>query len=211
MQSTEELTKEIEALIVSIKRTDSRPAIKSLYEGSYSRLKTIFDEFTSSPSSAVPSARDLFALCFECLSLFVKHKVTKDDGTPDEDDFEVILDSSSIQDMIDSFLPSMIRKWEEEEGAETAESRVNSITKTLFSILSISSRNVLSQCIAIFPQISTLLSKMFILGLSEKLEDSFVEDILETCRNIAFAKDDPTKNSLLSILLTYLAMDEEVS
>ncbi|GKT14197.1 hypothetical protein ADUPG1_010437, partial [Aduncisulcus paluster] len=169
------------------------------------------------PSSAVPSARDLFALCFECLSLFVKHKVTKDDGTPDEDDFEVILDSSSIQDMIDSFLPSMIRveailrvereemkeMEEEEEGAETAESRVNSITKTLFSILSISSRNVLSQCIAIFPQISTLLSKMFILGLSEKLEDSFVEDIL-TCRNIAFAKDDPTKNSLLSILLPHI-------
>ncbi|GKT23828.1 hypothetical protein ADUPG1_012548 [Aduncisulcus paluster] len=105
----EELTKEIEALVVSIKRTDSRPAIKSLYEGSYSRLKTIFDEFTSSPSSAVTSARDLFALCFECLSLFMKHKVTKDDGTPDEDDFEVILDSSSIEDTIDSFLPSMIR------------------------------------------------------------------------------------------------------
>ncbi|GKT37266.1 hypothetical protein ADUPG1_010086 [Aduncisulcus paluster] len=205
MQSTEELTKEIEVLIVSIKRTDSRPAIKSLYEGSHSRLKTIFDEFTSSPSSAVPSARDLFALCFECLSLFVKHKVTEDDGTPDEDDFEVILDSSSIQDMIDSFLPSMIRKWEEEEGAKTAESRVNSITKTLFSILSISTtRSVLSQCIDIFPQISTLLSKMFILGLFEKFDDSFVEDILLTCRNIAFAKDDPTKNSLLSILLPHI-------
>ncbi|GKT28622.1 hypothetical protein ADUPG1_000768, partial [Aduncisulcus paluster] len=212
-------TKEIEALIVSIKRTDSRPAIKSLYEGSHSRLKTIFDEFTSSPSSAVTSARDLFALCFECLSLFVKHKVTKDDGTPDEDDFEVILDSSSIQDMIDSFLPSMIRveailrvereemeeMEEEEEGAKTAESRVNSITKTLFSILSIATtRSVLSQCIAIFPQISTLLSKMFILGLFEKLDDSFVEDILQTCRNIAFAKDDPTKNSLLSILLPHI-------
>ncbi|GKT25596.1 hypothetical protein ADUPG1_013093, partial [Aduncisulcus paluster] len=213
------MTKEIEALIVSIKRTDSRPAIKSLYEGSYSRLKTIFDEFTSSPSSAVTSARDLFALCFECLSLFVKHKVTKDDGTPDEDDFEVILDSSSIQDMIDSFLPSMIRveailrvereemeeMEEEEEGAETAESRVNSITKTLFSILSIATtRSVLSQCIAIFPQISTLLSKMFIFGLSEKLDDSFVEDILLTCRNIAFSEDDPTKNSLLSILLPHI-------
>ncbi|GKT35065.1 hypothetical protein ADUPG1_008300 [Aduncisulcus paluster] len=218
MQSTEELTKEIEALIVSIKRTDSRPAIKSLYEGSYSRLKTIFDEFTSSPSSAVTSARDLFALCFECLSLFVKHKVTKDDGTPDEDDFEVILDSSSIQDMIDSFLPSMIRveailrvereemeeMEEEEEEAETAESRVNSITKTLFSILSISTDIVDPLCTIVCPKISTLLSKMFILGLSEKLDDSFVEDILLTCRNIAFAKDDPTKNSLLSILLPHI-------
>ncbi|GKT36595.1 hypothetical protein ADUPG1_009529 [Aduncisulcus paluster] len=280
MRSTEELTKEIEALIVSIKRTDFQYDLVDLYEGSHSRLKTIFDEFTSSPSSTVTSARDLFALCFECLSLFVKHKVTKDDGTPAEDDFEVILDSSSIQDMIDSFLPSMIRydlvdlyegshsrlktifdeftsspsstvtsardlfalcfeclslfvkhkvtkddgtpdeddfevildklnekkwkKWEEEEGAETAESRVNSITKTLFSILSIATRSVLSQCIAIFPQISTLLPKMFILGLFEKFEDSFVEDILLTCRNIAFAKDDPTKNSLLSILLPHI-------
>ncbi|GKT36750.1 hypothetical protein ADUPG1_009656, partial [Aduncisulcus paluster] len=97
------------------------------------------------------------------------------------------------------------RKWKKKKKElKTAESRVNSITKTLFSILSISTtRSVLSQCIAIFPQISTLLSKMFILGLSEKLEDSFVEDIL-TCRNIAFAKDDPTKNSLLSILLPHI-------
>ncbi|GKT35374.1 hypothetical protein ADUPG1_008547 [Aduncisulcus paluster] len=218
MKSTEELTKKIEALIVSIKRTDSRSAIKSLYEGSYSRLKTIFDEFTSSPSSAVTSARDLFALCFECLSLFVNHKVTKDDGTPDEDDFEVILDSYSIQDMIDSFLPSMIRveailrvEREEvketeakEEEAKTAESRVNSITKTLFSILRISTDIVDPLCTIVCPKISTLLSKMFIFGLSEKLEDSFVEDILQTCRNIAFAKDDPTKNSLLSILLPHI-------
>ncbi|GKT36563.1 hypothetical protein ADUPG1_009505 [Aduncisulcus paluster] len=45
---------------------------------------------------------------------------------------------------------------------------------------------------------------MFILGLSEKLEDSFVEDILQTCRNIAFSEDDPTKNSLLSILLPHI-------
>ncbi|GKT27675.1 hypothetical protein ADUPG1_000128, partial [Aduncisulcus paluster] len=124
----------------------------------------------------------------------------------------------SIKKMIDSFLPSMIRveailrvereemkeMEEEEEEAETAESRVNSITKTLFRILSISTDIVVSQCIAIFPQISTLLSNMFILGLSEKLEDSFAEDILETCRNVAFAKDDPTKNSLLSILLPHI-------
>ncbi|GKT28490.1 hypothetical protein ADUPG1_000682, partial [Aduncisulcus paluster] len=139
-------------------------------------------------------------------------------GTPDEDDFEVILDSSSIQDMIDSFLPSMIRveailrvereemkeMEEEEEGAETAESRVNSITKTLFSILSISTDIVETLRITVYLKISTLLSKMFILGLSEKLDDSFVEDILLTCRNIAFAKDDPTKNSLLSILLPHI-------
>ncbi|GKT29684.1 hypothetical protein ADUPG1_014135 [Aduncisulcus paluster] len=225
MRSTEELTKEIEELIVSIKKTDSRYDLVDLYEESHSRLKTIFDEFTSSPSSAVTSARDLVALCFECLSLFVKHKVTKDDGTPDEDGFEVILDSSSIQDMIDSFLPLMIRVEailrvkreeieeeeeemkeieEEEEEAKTA-SRVNSISKTLFSILSIATtRSVQSKCIAIFPQISTLLSNMFILGLSEKLEDSFVKNILQTCRNIALAKDDPTKNSLLSILLPHI-------
>ncbi|GKT24724.1 hypothetical protein ADUPG1_012827, partial [Aduncisulcus paluster] len=45
---------------------------------------------------------------------------------------------------------------------------------------------------------------MFILGLSKKFEDSFIEDILQTCRNIAFAKDDPTKNSLLSFLLPHI-------
>ncbi|GKT14689.1 hypothetical protein ADUPG1_010540, partial [Aduncisulcus paluster] len=93
---------------------------------------------------------------------------------------------------------------EEEEGAKTAESRVNSITKTLFSILSISTDIVDPLCTIVCPKISTLLSKMFILGLSEKLEDSFVEDILQTCRNIAFSEDDPTKNSLLSILLPHI-------
>ncbi|GKT23825.1 hypothetical protein ADUPG1_012547 [Aduncisulcus paluster] len=74
----------------------------------------------------------------------------------------------------------------------------------MFSILSISTDIVDPLCTIVCPKISTLLSKMFILGLSEKLEDSFVEDILQTCRNIAFAKDDPTKNSLLSILLPHI-------
>ncbi|GKT31878.1 hypothetical protein ADUPG1_006204 [Aduncisulcus paluster] len=211
------LTKEIEALIVSIKRTDSRPAIKSLYKESHSSFMTIFDEFTSSPSSAVTSALNLFALCFECLSLFVKHKVTKDDGTPDEDDIEVILHSSFIKKMIDSFLPSMIRiedilrvkreemekeekEEEKEEEVETGEAGVSSITMTLFRILYDSTDIVDSLCNTVYPKISTLLSKMFILGLSEKLEDSFVADILQTCRNIAFSEDDLTKNSLLSIL-----------
>ncbi|GKT34748.1 hypothetical protein ADUPG1_008043 [Aduncisulcus paluster] len=45
---------------------------------------------------------------------------------------------------------------------------------------------------------------MFILTLSKKFEDSFIEDILLTCATIAYAKDDPTKNSLLSLLLPHI-------
>ncbi|GKT31857.1 hypothetical protein ADUPG1_006188 [Aduncisulcus paluster] len=158
-----------------------------------------------------PSNRDLFALCFECLSLFMKHKVTKEDGTlkEAEDDIEVILDSSYIKNIIDTFLPSMIRvedilrvKEEEEEGG-TGEVGVNSITMLLFRIIDISTFPGLFR-ISIFPQISSLLSKMFILGLSKKFEDSFIEAILQTCRNIAFAEDDCTKNSLLSLLLPHI-------
>ncbi|GKT31860.1 hypothetical protein ADUPG1_006190 [Aduncisulcus paluster] len=211
-------TKELElkSLILSIKRKESQSAITSLYKESYPRLKAIFDEFTSSPS-AITSNIDLFELCFECLSLFVKHKVTKRDGTlkEDKDDIEVILDSSSIKNINDTFLPSMIRvenilrvkeeeEEEEEEDGRTGEAGVNSITMLLFRIIGVSTVHVEYLFFSIFPQISPLLSKMFILGLSKKFEDSFIEDILKTCRNIAFAKDDPTKNSLLSLLLPHI-------
>ncbi|GKT13114.1 hypothetical protein ADUPG1_010190 [Aduncisulcus paluster] len=204
---------ELQSLIMSIKRTESKPAITSLYKESYPRLKAIFDEFSSSSPSAITSNIDLFELCFECLSLFVKHKVPKGDGTlkEDEDYIEVILDSSSIKNIIDTFLPSMIKvenilrvKEEEEEEGRTSEAVVNSITMLLFRIIDNSTFHVLSLCISIFPQISSLISKMFILGLSKKFEDSFIEDILQTCRHIAFAKDDPTKNSLLSLLLPHI-------
>ncbi|GKT33301.1 hypothetical protein ADUPG1_007259 [Aduncisulcus paluster] len=180
---------ELNALIVSIKRTSSQSAVTSLYEESY-----------------------LFALCFECLSLFMKHKVTKEDGTlkEAEDDIEVILDSSSSKNIIDTFLPSMIRvesilrvKEEEEEEGGTGEVGVNSSTMSLFRIIDISTFPGLLR-ISIFPQISSLLSKMLSFDLSKKIEDSFIEDILQTCRNIAFAKDDCTKNSLLSLLLPHI-------
>ncbi|GKT15118.1 hypothetical protein ADUPG1_010623 [Aduncisulcus paluster] len=212
---------ELKSLIVSIKRTESQPAITSLYKESYPRLKAIFDEFTSSSPSAITSNIDLFELCFECLSLFVKHKVPKGDGTlkEDEDDIEVILDSSSIKNIIDTFLPSMIRvedilrvkegeeEEEEKEEGGTGEVGMNSITMLLFRIIGIATYDEmigLSLSPTIFPQISSLISKMFILGLSKKFEDSFIEDILQTCRAIAFATDDPTKNSLLSLLLPHI-------
>ncbi|GKT32139.1 hypothetical protein ADUPG1_006356, partial [Aduncisulcus paluster] len=212
---------ELKSLIMSIKRTESQPAITSLYKESYPRLKAIFDEFASSSPSAITSNIDLFELCFECLSLFVKHKVTKGDGTlkEDEDDIEVILDRYSINNINDIFLPSMIRvenilrvKEEEEEeeeegGIGTDDVGVNSITMLLFRIIGIATCVEMTELLlspTILPQISSLLSKMFILGLSKKFEDSFIEDILQTCRNIAFADDDPTKNSLLSLLLPHI-------
>ncbi|GKT27832.1 hypothetical protein ADUPG1_000217, partial [Aduncisulcus paluster] len=185
---------ELKALILSIKRTESQRAITSLYKESYPRLKAIFDEFASSSPSAITSNIDLFELCFECLSLFVKHKVTKGDGTlkEDEDDIEVILDKEEEEEE------------EEEGGIGTDDVGVNSITMLLFRMLGNSTNHNQSLCISIFPQISSLLSKMITLGLSKKFEDSFIEDILTTCRNIAFAKDDPTKNSLLSLLLPHI-------
>ncbi|GKT13406.1 hypothetical protein ADUPG1_010261, partial [Aduncisulcus paluster] len=93
---------------------------------------------------------------------------------------------------------------EEEEEGGTGEAGVNSITMLLFRMLGNSTNHVESLCVSIFPQISSLLSKMFILTLSKKFEDSFIEDILLTCATIAYAKDDPTKNSLLSLLLPHI-------
>ncbi|GKT27337.1 hypothetical protein ADUPG1_000005 [Aduncisulcus paluster] len=205
---------QIEALVVSIKKTYSQSAIKSLYEESHSRLEAVFDEFTSSPSAVLcTSTRDLFALCFECLSLFVKHKVTKKDGTPDEDDIEVILDSSSIKNIIDTFLPSMLRvedilrdkRGRKEEEEETGETRVNTITMALFRMLNTSTSKDPAQCFTSSPQISSLLTEILILGQFEKLENCFVEDILIVCWNIAFAKDDLIKDSLLSIILPHIS------
>ncbi|GKT36015.1 hypothetical protein ADUPG1_009057 [Aduncisulcus paluster] len=207
----------LKELKLSIKRTCSQSEIISLYKKSHSKVKFILDSllfYSDQSHILITSYQKLFNLCFECLSLFVKHKVTKGDGTlkEDEDDIEVILDSSLIKNIIDTFLPSMIRvenilrvkEEEEEEEGGTSEAGVNSITMLLFRIIAVSTVHVESLCISIFPQISALLSKMFILGLSKNFKDSFIEDILTTCRNIAFAKDDPTKNSLLSLLLPHI-------
>ncbi|GKT26327.1 hypothetical protein ADUPG1_013323 [Aduncisulcus paluster] len=221
LKKTDQMKKkesELKALIVSIKRSSSQTDVISLYKESHSYLKGIFDEFTSS-SSAIKSNRDLFALCFECLSLFVKHNVTKEDGTSDEDDIEVILDEESIENIIDSFLTPMIRvesvlSAKEEGESGTKEIRVDySIIMPLFRILNVTT-SVDSIRKSIFPKISPLISKMLNLGVSKKLEGCLIENILETCRNIVFvvnqtgysikSTDDSTKNSLLSLLLPHI-------
>ncbi|GKT31900.1 hypothetical protein ADUPG1_006219 [Aduncisulcus paluster] len=196
-----------DALITSIKRTTRKNELMDLYKKSCPHIRLIFDQYTSSPSIIISNI-DLFELCFECLSLFVKHYIRKGDRSA----IEIILDSSSIKDIIDSFLPSMIRvesilrvkKDDDKEEGGTAEFGVNSISMLLFRMLSVSRFHVKSLCVSIFPQISSVLSKMISLGLSKKFEDSFIEDILKTCRAIAFATDDPTKNSLLSLLLPHI-------
>ncbi|GKT37145.1 hypothetical protein ADUPG1_009990 [Aduncisulcus paluster] len=213
----------LEKLRVSIKRTTIE--LTSLYEKSQSRLQAIFDEY-STPST-ITSNRDLFTLCFECLFLFVKHKIPKEEATDgkerkdetpedrDKENIEIILDKSSIINLIDSFLPQMIKVEailrmneeginEEEEDSGTKETGVSSITMILFRILNVSLGKVESIRIKIFPQISSILSKILALGISQKLENSFIEDILITCRNFAFAENNYTKDSLLSLLLPHI-------
>ncbi|GKT34619.1 hypothetical protein ADUPG1_007943 [Aduncisulcus paluster] len=206
--TTKPFSKEcLEQLRVSIKMTTFE--LIPLYEKSQSRLQAIFDEYTT--PSAITSNRDLFALCFECLSLFVKHKVTKEEDG--EEDIVVIPHKSSIKKIIDPFLPQMIKKKKkkgkegEEEESGTKEAGVNSITMSLFRIICVLTApeyDSLSLCSTILPQISPFLSNLLTLGISQKLENSFIEDILEICRYIAFAKDNSTRDSLLSILRPHI-------
>ncbi|GKT27599.1 hypothetical protein ADUPG1_013919, partial [Aduncisulcus paluster] len=192
-------------LILAIEKTSSQYYVTSLYKESYPRLKTIFDE--NSSLSAITSNRDLFALCFECLSLFLEHNIKKG-----KDSTKIILEIYSIKNLVDSFLLPMIRiedilrvkEAEEEAKGRACEDDVNTFTIALFRILNVTMRNLRKLRNKIFPQISTLLSEMLSLGRSMKFEDSFVEDILMTCRTIAFAKDNLTKDSLLSILLPHI-------
>ncbi|GKT29708.1 hypothetical protein ADUPG1_014149 [Aduncisulcus paluster] len=204
----------LKILKYNIKDSSSQSDISSLLKKSFQDLKDQFDEYTT--PSAITSNRDLFALCFECLSLFMKHKVTKEEDG--EEDIEVILDETSIKKIIDSFLPQMIKvesvlrmngeMTKEEEGEEedsgTKEAGVSSITMLLFRILNVSLDKVESIRIKVYPQISPFLSKILTLGISQKLENSFIEDILITCRKIAFAEDNSTKDSLLSILRPHI-------
>ncbi|GKT33377.1 hypothetical protein ADUPG1_007306, partial [Aduncisulcus paluster] len=174
------------------KRSSSQSFNSSLYKQSFPQFTTIFGKFATSPS-AITSNRDLFVLCFECLSLFVKHKVTKEEDG--EEDIEVILDKSSIKKIIDSFLPQMIKvesvlrmngemaKEEEEEEEE---------------------EEVEQKKLAIFPQFYSLLSKILTLGEYKKLENSFIEDILEICRKFSYSHRNSTKDSLLFILLPHI-------
>ncbi|GKT28216.1 hypothetical protein ADUPG1_000512 [Aduncisulcus paluster] len=193
---------DLRALIVSIQRSSSQSAVKSLYEESQSRIKAIFDEYTSSPSS-ITSHQNLFTLCFECFSLFTRHFITHGDNT-----LKINLDSASLKNMIDCFLPSMVRVVSvlgmKEEESGTTDSGVSPITISLFTILHITTAYVLPICPKIYLQISSLLSQILSLGLRFIFSDSFIADILDTCRNIAFAKDDPTKDSLLSLLLPHI-------
>ncbi|GKT31509.1 hypothetical protein ADUPG1_005927 [Aduncisulcus paluster] len=204
----EDIMEEVETLIESIKQCSSRSAIKSLFKESSPRLKAIFDEFTSSPS-IITSNMDLFELCFECLSLFLRHKVTKEYGILEGDDIEIILDRSSINTLIHSFLPSMIQVEDILRVKETKERGIDKVgvsttTIRLLRIINLSTLHCKSLGFSLFPQISSLLSKLISLGRSKKFEDSFIEDLLQTCRNIALTKHNPTKDSLLSLFLPHI-------
>ncbi|GKT22235.1 hypothetical protein ADUPG1_012081 [Aduncisulcus paluster] len=202
----------LKSLILSIKTISTHYGLYSLLEQKFPRFTTIFGKFATSPS-AITSNRDLFVLCFECLSLFVKHKVTKEEDG--EEDIEVILDESSIKKIIDSFLPQMIKvesvlrmngemAKEEEEESGKKEAGVSSITMLLFRILNVSLDKVESIRSRIFPQFYSLLSKILTLGEYKKLENSFIEDILEICRKFSYSHRNSTKDSLLFILLPHI-------
>ncbi|GKT32518.1 hypothetical protein ADUPG1_006658, partial [Aduncisulcus paluster] len=85
-------------------------------------------------------------------------------------------------------------------GSDTINPLVRSLFLLLHYALWENTRVHCDICEIIYP----FLSKMLVLGLSEQFEDSLVEDILETCRSIAFAKDNSIKDSLLSILLPHI-------
>ncbi|GKT37915.1 hypothetical protein ADUPG1_003853 [Aduncisulcus paluster] len=80
------------------------------------------------------------------------------------------------------------------------EDKVLSITTSLFQIISISLLYVSSLRQTIFPQISGLLSELFSLGVLHKFDSVLVENILEMCKNFSVAKENTTKDALLTII-----------
>ncbi|GKT36214.1 hypothetical protein ADUPG1_009222 [Aduncisulcus paluster] len=207
------ILRNLEKLRENILSSSSQLDVKLLFRRSSDRIKDVFSKYSSSDLD-ITSNREIFGLCFECLSLFMKHEVV-DPSLVDKDPVEIILDNASINNIIDSFLPQMIRvesvlrsetvvKGPKELGSETEAARVSSVTIALFRMLNVSTGKIRTLRNAILPQISTLLSKIFSFGLSMKLEEIFVGDFLLTCRTIAFAKHNPTKDSLLSILLPHI-------
>ncbi|GKT25829.1 hypothetical protein ADUPG1_013155 [Aduncisulcus paluster] len=177
---------ELETLFESIKDQTNSRVLCSLYKTSYPRFRATFEKFIT--QSAIISNRNLFALCFQCFSIFMKPGVM------------LPMSSLILNPMIR--VESILRMEEAREHPE--EARVSSITISLFQILCFSMyhhkyfRNIT------LPHISPLLSEIFCLGLFTQLEDSFVESILETCRSIAFATNELSKDSLLSILLPHI-------
>ncbi|GKT25910.1 hypothetical protein ADUPG1_013180 [Aduncisulcus paluster] len=205
---------ELGKLRQDILSTSSQDAVKMLFSRCSDRIKDIFSNLSSSDSE-ISSNRGIFILCFDCLSLFMKHRVSHPSYLEKDTYVEVILDGVSIYIIMESFLSQMIRvesvlrnetlaKAPKELRSETEATRLNSITIALFRMLNISTCKVRVLRNTILPQISKLLANIFAFGLSKKLEETFVEDILMTCRTIAFAKDNLTKDSLLSILLPHI-------
>ncbi|GKT34410.1 hypothetical protein ADUPG1_007767 [Aduncisulcus paluster] len=112
------------------------------------------------------------------------------------------LDTSSIQEIIRSLLSPLLKI----EAALREPDGDISLSLFLFRILSISISRVTSLRKSIYPRISSLLSEFLALGLSKDLDASLIRNILQILKNIAFAKDNTTKDSILSLLLPYMLL-----
>ncbi|GKT31690.1 hypothetical protein ADUPG1_006067 [Aduncisulcus paluster] len=203
---------ELKSLIISIKKTSN---VSKLFSDSSRRLRLIFKNFASSSStpSFIISNRELFSLCFECLSVFIGFEETLF-GTSKH--LSIVYRIGDLIPMlkVESVLrKSDFEKYQQEKEAQTTSNpkdyprRVNEITMSLFRILRLSLPNItpLKPFLdAAIPHLSPLLAKILSLGQSQKFLDPFVKDILETLNFIAFTEDNPTKNSLLSIIIPHI-------
>ncbi|GKT33105.1 hypothetical protein ADUPG1_007112 [Aduncisulcus paluster] len=183
----------------------SERELSALFDKQFQKFKSIFSDNSSNPSE-IKTNRDLFSDYFKLLSLFVCHNIPSGTQSVTTDpSCAIILSTKYIRMLIDSLFSQMV-KIESILRSEVATEMpgINSITISFIRIINVVVDNVPSLCTIIFPQISSMLSRILFLGTSKIFEDSIVEDILGSIRSFAFTRDDHIKNSLLSLLLPHI-------
>ncbi|GKT28939.1 hypothetical protein ADUPG1_014060, partial [Aduncisulcus paluster] len=189
-------------LASKIPKLSSQHAVNSLFVQSFPRMKAVF-EFASSHSLIEESELGL-SFCLRCLRLFLVHE-NPNFSSSDGNDNLIFLGKSLVEQMFLELHPFIIEV-EMVVSSKEEDDAVSPITVEFISIMNIFVRRLSGLCSPIFPQIISLLGKLFTISIEEiiKLEDTFILDLLELCRSLGFTTSNSVKNSLLSLLRPHI-------
>ncbi|GKT32544.1 hypothetical protein ADUPG1_006676 [Aduncisulcus paluster] len=191
---------ELEKLRESIRKTISDHEFISLYKECHSHLKAIFHEFTS--PSAIRSNRNIFALCFEWLSLFMRklnHK--NEDRTSNEDDIEIILN-----DLTDNFIDHLSRVEEvlgdnvEQEYLEICFQYAIKVEDKKDNV----SKDVYHKWDSFLPKIFPTLQRILERGSKEKLGDALTQSVLKILNTLSKSPSSSTRSSIFTLIKPYI-------
>ncbi|GKT27634.1 hypothetical protein ADUPG1_013936 [Aduncisulcus paluster] len=213
---------DLKTMVRDIKGTVLQGSLTSLYEQSSRRLKETFEEWlikfsiNSIPisSSSLASGISLFTLCFECLSLFLRHEHSSspisDIDAAAGSVSTLTLDEESFKDLIETFLAPMIRvvsslrKLDEDTERKGNECLIV-IERALVHIVLIAEETVDDFKSKLIPQISSVLMRVV-----DEFDHKTLVDTIKKCPDSESTSElyHEHKESILSVFLAYQSRSE---